>query len=78
MVMTGRPATGSGPGRGWLAGLDLPAVSWEIVTDALAVIDGLAPVTGRIDGELHARAKADVRRPARCSERASPLGRLLR
>ena len=33
----------SGPGRGWLAGLELPAVSREIVTDALAVIDGLAP-----------------------------------
>jgi hypothetical protein len=27
----------SGPGRGWLAGLELPAVSREIVTDALAV-----------------------------------------
>jgi transposase len=51
----------SGPGRGWLAGLELPAVSREIITDALAVIDGLAPLTGRIDGELHARAKADPR-----------------
>ena len=51
----------SGPGRGWLAGLDLPAVSREIVADCLAVIDGLAPVTGRIDGELCARAKADPR-----------------
>ena len=59
--MTGPPATGSGPGRGWLAELDLPAASREIVTDCLAVIDGLAPVTGRIDGELHARAKADPR-----------------
>jgi transposase len=49
----------SGPG---LAGrLDLPAVSREIVTDCLAVIDGLAPVTGRIDGELRTRAKADPR-----------------
>jgi transposase len=51
----------SGPGRGWLAGLDLPVVSREIVTDALTVIDGLAPLTGRIDSELHARAKADPR-----------------
>jgi transposase len=51
----------SGPGRGWLAGLDLPAASREIVTDCLAVIDGLAPVTGRIDGELHQYAKADPR-----------------
>ena len=51
----------SGPGRGWLAGLDLPAVSREIVTGALTVIDGLAPLTGRIDSELHARAKAGPR-----------------
>ena len=51
----------SGPGRGWLAGLDLPAVSREIVADCLAVIDGLAPVIDRIDGELRAHAKADPR-----------------
>jgi transposase len=51
----------TGPGRGWLAELDLPAASREIVTDCLAVIDGLAPVIDRIDGELHARAKADPR-----------------
>jgi transposase len=51
----------TGPGRGWLAGLDLPAASREIVTDCLAVIDGLAPVTGRIDGELRLHARADPR-----------------
>jgi transposase len=51
----------TGPGRGWLAELDLPPVSREIVTDCLAVIDGLAPLTGRIDSELHARAKGDPR-----------------
>ena len=51
----------TGPGRGWLAELDLPAASREIVTDCLAVIDGLAPVIDRIDGELHVRAKADPR-----------------
>jgi transposase len=44
----------SGPGRGWLARLDLPAVSREVVADCLAVID-------RIDGELRAHAKADPR-----------------
>jgi len=49
----------TGPGRGWLAELDLPAASRQIITDCLAVIDGLAPVIGRIDGELHAHAKAD-------------------
>ena len=37
----------TGPGRGWLAELDLPAVSREIVTDCLAAIDGLAPVIDR-------------------------------
>jgi transposase len=51
----------SGPGRGWLAELDLPAISREIVTDCLAVTGGLAPLTERIDGELHQHAKADPR-----------------
>jgi transposase len=51
----------SGPGRGWLAGLDLPAVSREVVADCLAVTGGLAPVTGRIDGGLRQHAKADPR-----------------
>jgi transposase len=57
-----RPASyWTGPGRGWLAELDLPAASREIVTDCLAVIDGLAPAIERIDGELHQHAKADPR-----------------
>ncbi|MGE5288452.1 MAG: IS110 family transposase [Micromonosporaceae bacterium] len=51
----------TGPGRGWLAELDLPPASREIVTDSLAVIDGLAPVIERLDGELHQHAKADPR-----------------
>jgi Transposase IS116/IS110/IS902 family len=51
----------TGPGRGWLAELDLPPASREIVTDCLAVIDGLAPVIDRLDGELHQHAKADPR-----------------
>ena len=51
----------TGPGRGWLAELDLPPASREIVADCLAVIDGLAPVIDRIDGELHQHAKADPR-----------------
>jgi transposase len=51
----------SGPGRGWLAGLELPAASREIVADCLAVIDGLAPVIDRIDGELRQHAKTDPR-----------------
>ena len=51
----------AGPGRGWLAGLDLPPASREIVTGCLAVIGGLAPVTGRIDGGLHQHARGDPR-----------------
>jgi transposase len=51
----------TGPGRGWLAELDMPPASREIITDCLAVIDALALLTDRIDGELHAHAKADPR-----------------
>jgi len=46
----GYDRTGSywtGPGRGWLAELDLPAVSREIITDSLAFLDALAPVIER-------------------------------
>jgi hypothetical protein len=51
----------TGPGRGWLAELDLPPVSREIVTDFLAFIDALAPQIDRLDGEVRARASADPR-----------------
>ena len=57
-----RPASyWTGPGRGWLAELDLPATSREVVTDCLAVSDALTVLTERIDGELHQHAKADPR-----------------
>src|SRR5881392_1564618 len=51
----------TGPGRGWLAELPLPPVSREIVADCLAVIDALAVLIERLDGELHKHAKADPR-----------------
>ena len=60
----GYDRTGSywtGPGRGWLAELDLPAVSREIVTDCLAFTGALAPQIERLDGELRQHAKADPR-----------------
>ena len=60
----GYDRTGSywtGPGRGWLAELNLPPVSREIITGCLAFIDALAPQIGRLDGEVRARAKADPR-----------------
>ena len=58
-----RPKTvpSAGKLRGWLAELDLPPVSREIVTDCLAFIDALAPAIDRIDGELRRHAKADPR-----------------
>jgi transposase len=60
----GYDRTGSywtGPGRGWLAELDLPAASREIVTDCLAFTGALTPVIDRLDGELRQHAKADPR-----------------
>jgi Transposase IS116/IS110/IS902 family len=51
----------TGPGRGWLAELDLPSAPREIITDCLAVTGGMAPVTERLDRELHQHAKADPR-----------------
>jgi len=51
----------TGPGRGWLAELDLPPVSREIITDCVAFIDALAPQIDRLDSEVRARAKADPR-----------------
>src|SRR6266566_450732 len=58
-VMTGRPAAGAG--RAWMASLQLPAVSREVVDDDLALIDALETVTGRLDWEIHQRARSDPR-----------------
>src|SRR5881396_1219212 len=43
----------SGPGRAWLAGLDLPAASREVIEDCLAMIDALQAPIDRLDGEAH-------------------------
>jgi transposase len=51
----------SGPGRGWLAELELPAVSRELVSDYLAVTGRPGPLTDPIDGELRQHAKAGPR-----------------
>lgn len=57
-----RPAGAwSGPGRDWLAGLELPAVSRAVIDDCLALIDSFAPTIDRLDLEVHQRAKADPR-----------------
>jgi transposase len=58
----GRPAgCRSGPGRAWLASLELPAVSREVTGDGLALTDALQQPTGRLDGEVRQRATAGPR-----------------
>ena len=58
----GRPeGCWSGPGRQWLASLELPVVSREVIDDALAVIDALQEPIDRLDQEVHQHAKADPR-----------------
>ena len=49
----------SGPGRAWLASLDLPAVSAEVISDALALIDALQVPIDRLDWEVRQRARAE-------------------
>src|SRR5882724_11655806 len=58
----GRPAgCWSGPGREWLASLELPAVSREVIEDDLALIDALQQPIDRLDGEVRQRAETDPR-----------------
>jgi transposase len=58
----GRPGgCWSGPGRQWLASLELPAASREVIEDTLALIDALQQPIDRLDWEIHQRAKADPR-----------------
>jgi transposase len=58
-----RPADGywTGPGRAWLACLELPAVSRELAGDDLALISALETVTGRLDWEIRQRGRSDPR-----------------
>jgi transposase len=51
----------SGPGRAWLAALELPAVSREVIGDDLALIDALQVPIDRLDWEVHQQARADPR-----------------
>ncbi len=50
-----------GPGRRWLAKLDLPAVEREIVDDFCALLDAVEPIVVRLEREIRARAKPDPR-----------------
>jgi transposase len=49
----------SGPGRQWLASLELPAASREVVEDGLALIDALQQLIDRLDWEIRQRARGD-------------------
>jgi transposase len=49
----------SGPGRAWLAALELPAASREVVEDDLALIDALQQLIDRLDWEIRQRARGD-------------------
>ena len=51
----------SGPGRAWLASLQLPAVSREVVDDTLAVIGAVESIIDRLDWEIRQRARSDPR-----------------
>jgi transposase len=58
-----RPAGGywTGPGRAWLASLDLPPMSRELIGDDLGLIDALQKRIDRLDGEIRQRARSDPR-----------------
>ena len=51
----------SGPGRAWLAALELPAASREVIEDGLALIDALQDPIDRLDGEIRQHARSDPR-----------------
>src|SRR6266487_5861808 len=51
----------SGPGRAWLASLELPAVSREVAEDDLARIDALQVPIDRPGLEVHRRARSGPR-----------------
>ncbi len=51
----------AGPGRRWLAKLELPDVERELVDDVCALVDALEPIVARVEREIRARAKPDPR-----------------
>jgi transposase len=58
----GRPeGCWSGPGRQWLASLELPAVSREVIDDALALTGALQQPIDRLDQEVRQQARSDPR-----------------
>ena len=51
----------SGPGREWLASLQLPSVSRKVIEDDLALIGALQQPIDRLDWEVHQRARSYLR-----------------
>jgi transposase len=51
----------TGPGRAWLAGLELPPVPRAIIDDCCGLLDALATPIGRLEREISAMAKPDPR-----------------
>jgi transposase len=51
----------SGPGRVWLASLELPAASRAVVQDDLALIDALDQLIDRLDWQIHQHARSGPR-----------------
>jgi len=51
----------SGPGRAWLAALELPAVSREVIEDDLALIDAVQVPIDRLDWQVRQHARSDPR-----------------
>jgi transposase len=51
----------SGPGRAWLASLELPAVSREVAGDGLGLIDAVETRIDRLEPEIRQRARSDPR-----------------
>ena len=49
----------SGPGRAWLASLDLPSASRQVIGDGLALIDALAGPIAALDEQVRQQAKTE-------------------
>jgi transposase len=51
----------TGPGRAWLADLELPPIPRGIIEDCCGLLDALATPIARLEREIHALAKPDPR-----------------
>ena len=51
----------TGPGRAWLAGLELPPIPRAIIQDCCGLLDALATPIARLERQIAALAKPDPR-----------------